>query len=280
MSRHLYPMEFRQEVVVISDVHLGTYGSAAAQLVSYLKSIKPKVLILNGDIIDIWQFNKRYFPDDHMKVIREIIRMLSKGTEVHYITGNHDESLRRFSGFTLANFHLDNKVILDLPTGKAWVFHGDVFDFSIKHSKWIAKLGGKGYDLLILLNTFINWSLVKMGKERISISKKVKDKVKGVISYINNFEENVAQIAMENDYRYVICGHIHQPCIKDFTDENGKVTTYLNSGDWVENNTALEYNNGEWKLIEFKEASVAKKEPKMDKVTIELDMLLGSKDQQ
>jgi hypothetical protein len=48
----------------------------------------------------------------------------------------------------------------------------------------------------------------------------------------------------------------------------------------VENNTALEYNNGEWKLIEFKEASVAKKEPKMDKVTIELDMLLGSKDKQ
>ena len=50
------------EVAVISDVHLGTYGCQADELIAYLNSIQPKKLILNGDIIDIWQFKKRYFP--------------------------------------------------------------------------------------------------------------------------------------------------------------------------------------------------------------------------
>ena len=46
------------DLVIISDVHLGTYGCHAKELLKYLKSIKPKMVILNGDIIDIWQFSK------------------------------------------------------------------------------------------------------------------------------------------------------------------------------------------------------------------------------
>lgn len=239
------------EVVVISDVHLGTYGSAADELVIYLKSIQPKTLVLNGDIIDIWQFNKRYFPQSHLKVIREIFNLAALGAEVYYITGNHDEALRRFSGFSIGNIHLVNKLVLKLPSGTAWFFHGDVFDYSIKHSKWIAKLGGKGYDLLILFNTFVNWCLIKMGRERVSISKRVKDKVKGIISFVNDFENKVAQIAIEKQYNYVICGHIHQPRIKEVSNEQGQKTVYLNSGDWVENHTSLEYINNEWSIFSF-----------------------------
>lgn len=58
------------ETVIISDTHLGTYGCHAEELVCYLKSIRPKKLILNGDIIDIWQFSKSYFPKDHIRVIK------------------------------------------------------------------------------------------------------------------------------------------------------------------------------------------------------------------
>ena len=82
------------EVVVISDVHLGTYGSHAKELLRYLKSIKPKTLILNGDIIDIWQFSKSYWPESHMKVVRRIMKFISVGTPVYYLTGNQDEMLR------------------------------------------------------------------------------------------------------------------------------------------------------------------------------------------
>ena len=235
------------EVVVISDVHLGTYGSNAKELVNYLESIEPEILILNGDIIDIWQFNKRYFPKSHMKVIQSITSLLTKGTKIHYITGNHDEMFRKFANFSIGNFHIQNKLVLKLDTGTAWIFHGDVFDTTMKHSKWVAKLGGKGYDLLILLNTFINWISVKLGREKISLSKKVKDSVKGIIKYVNNFETTAAEIAIENGYDYVVCGHIHQPQIKKIAVKD-KDVTYLNSGDWVENATALEYSDGQWTL--------------------------------
>lgn len=235
------------EVAVISDVHLGTYGSNAKELVNYLESIDPEILVLNGDIIDIWQFNKRYFPKSHMKVIQSITNLLTKGTKIHYITGNHDEMFRKFANFSIGNFHIQNKLVLKLESGTAWIFHGDVFDTTMKHSKWVAKLGGKGYDLLILLNTCINWISVKLGREKISLSKKVKDSVKGIIKYVNNFENTAAEIAIENGYDYVVCGHIHQPQIKKIAVKDKEVT-YLNSGDWVENATALEYTEGKWTL--------------------------------
>ncbi len=171
--------------------------------------------------------------------------------QVYYVTGNHDEMLRKFKGFSLGNFQIVNKLVLPLSTGVAWIFHGDVFDTTMKHSKWVAKLGGKGYDLLIMLNTLMNWCSLKLGKGRISLSKKVKDSVKGVIKYVNNFEETAAEIAIENGYQYVVCGHIHQPQIREIKTKNGK-TTYLNSGDWVENATALEFNYGNWRIYEHK----------------------------
>ena len=163
------------DLLVISDVHLGTYGCRADELVSYLQTIQPKTVVLNGDIIDIWQFSKRYFPSSHMKVIKHLTSLVSEGTPVYYITGNHDEMLRKFKGFKVGSFEIVNKVILDLDGKKTWFFHGDVFDVTMKHSKWLAKLGGKGYDLLILINTFVNWISVRLGGEKLSFSKRIKD---------------------------------------------------------------------------------------------------------
>lgn len=252
-------MERRKiELIVLSDVHLGTYGSRAAELSIYLDSVNPNILVLNGDIIDMWQFSKHYFPQEHVQVLKSVIELLEQGTKVYYITGNHDENLRKFKGLQLGNFSVVNKLLLDLPTGKAWIFHGDVFDTTMKHSKWIAKLGGKGYDLLILINTFVNWCSQKLGRGRVSFSKRVKDSVKGVIKHVNNFEETAAEIAMSNGYKYVVCGHIHQPKIRNFENTDGRSTTYLNSGDWVENMTALEYNGQDWKLVFYNELMMDK----------------------
>ena len=100
------------EIVVISDVHLGTFGSHAIELNKYLSSIKPKVLVLNGDIIDIWQFRKSYFPATHLKIMQKIMSLASKGTKIYYITGNHDEMLRKFSDLNLGNIELVDKLIL------------------------------------------------------------------------------------------------------------------------------------------------------------------------
>ena len=244
------------EIAVISDVHLGTYGCHAKHLLTYLNSIEPKKLVLNGDIIDIWQFSKRYFPKSHMKVIKKIMNMASNGVEVIYITGNHDEMLRKFSNTTIGNISIVDKAVLELNGKKAWFFHGDVFDISIQNAKWLAKLGGYGYDLLTLINRLINWYLEKRGKERYSLSKKVKNGVKGAIKYINDYENVISELAIENGYDYVVCGHIHQPKMEYFENKNGK-TMYLNSGDWIENFTALEYQFKRWKIYNFSKDKLA-----------------------
>ena len=238
------------EVAVISDVHLGTYGCHAAELVKYLKSIKPETLVLNGDIIDIWQFNKNYFPKEHMQVIKQITGMIANGVKVYYVTGNHDEMMRKFEGFEMGSFKIVNKIVLNLEAGRAWIFHGDVFDVTMKHTKWIAKLGGQGYDLLIVFNRFVNRILEKTGREKMSFSKKIKDSVKGAVKHANNFEQTAAEIGISNDYNFVVCGHIHKPEIREIKTETGQIT-YLNSGDWIENLTSLEYNNGAWEIYHY-----------------------------
>jgi UDP-2,3-diacylglucosamine pyrophosphatase LpxH len=188
-----------------------------------------------------------------MQVIKEIFGHLSRGTKIVYITGNHDESLRRYSGLKLGNFQLADKLVLEIDGNKTWIFHGDVFDATTKGSaKIIAKLGGHGYDLLILFNRAINWILKTLGREKMSLSKKVKNSVKKAVKWIGDFEQTAAELAIENEYTHVICGHIHQPQIKTIKTEHGEVV-YMNSGDWIENLTTLEYVNNKWEIYQFDE---------------------------
>lgn len=240
------------EIVVLSDIHLGTYGCNSKELLRYLKSIDPKMIILNGDIIDIWQFNKSYFPESHTKVLRRFLKYVSADIPVYYLTGNHDEMLRKFADFEMGSLKLQNKLVLELDGKKAWFFHGDVFDVTMQYSKWLAKLGAIGYDSLIMLNTFINYFLTKLGREKMSLSQKIKASVKNAVKFINDFENTAAEIAIEKEFDYVICGHIHQAEKKLYTNEKGSVT-YLNSGDWVESLTALEYNDKNWTIYQYKE---------------------------
>ena len=238
------------DLVIISDVHLGTYGCHAKELLRYLQSINPKVIVLNGDIIDIWQFSKSYWPQSHMKVVRKIMKYITENVPVYYLTGNHDELFRKFTDLNLGSFKLQNKLVLNLDGKKAWIFHGDVFDVTMQNSKWLAKLGAIGYDTLIVINRFVNWCLKLIGKEKMSFSKRIKARFKDAVKFINDFENTAAGLAIENGYSYVICGHIHQPEIRTIANEKGSVS-YLNSGDWVENLTALEYHNGKWEIFRY-----------------------------
>lgn len=237
-------------LVVLSDVHLGTYGCHSNELYKYLKGIRPQVLVLNGDIIDIWQFSKRYWPKSHMAVVKQILNLASKGTKVYYLTGNHDETLRKFNGVKMGNIQILNQLVLELDGKKHWFFHGDVFDVIIQYSKWLARLGSVSYDALILLNVFVNRINKLFGKGRVSLSKKIKNGVKTAVKYINSFEETAAQMAIKNNYDCIVCGHIHHPDDRIIITDDGNIR-YLNSGDWVENLTSLEYNDKEWKIYRF-----------------------------
>jgi UDP-2,3-diacylglucosamine pyrophosphatase LpxH len=269
------------DVVVLSDVHLGTYGCRAKELVNYLKSITTNILILNGDIIDGWQFSKRYFPGAHMMVLKEILQFVTNGTRVFYITGNHDEMMRRYADIQIGNFTLTDKLVLEIDNKMTWIFHGDVFDNTTKGgAKVLAKLGSSGYSLLIRFNRFINFILKFLGRERVSISKRVMAGVNKAVSKINDFELIAAELAIEKKYDYVLCGHIHQPQKKVVETKDGKVT-YLNSGDWVEHCTALEYHQNEWTIFEYDEKNfpatqTIEMKPSLNVMTDEINFYINS----
>lgn len=262
------------EIVILSDIHLGTYGCHATELVAYLKSVRPKLLILNGDIIDGWAFSKRYFPNSHMAVISEIFRMMQKDTKVIYITGNHDEFLRKYTDLSMGNLFLTDKYLLEIDGKKHWIFHGDIFDHTTKGgAKIIAKIGGIGYDWLILLNRAINWFLDSIGRQKVSLSKKIKNSVKKAVKFIADFEEKAIELAIDNHYEYVICGHIHMPSDREVVTEKGK-THYLNSGDWIENLSWLEYNEGKWSLNFFDETKFKKPEIETYDMSVNMEELI------
>jgi UDP-2,3-diacylglucosamine pyrophosphatase LpxH len=244
------------DVAVLSDLHLGTYGCRAKEIITYLKSISPQILILNGDIIDIWQFSKRYFPSTHVAVIKEILNLMTAGTRVIYVTGNHDEMLRLYIDLQVVQFQLTDKLVIEIDHKMTWIFHGDVFDNTTKGSaKFWAKMGSNGYAVLLGFNRFINKLTKFFGREKVSLSKRVMKKVNESIIKIDEFETLIAELAIEKKYDYVICGHIHQPQKRVISNKDGSVV-YLNSGDWVEHLTSLEYYNNDWHIYQYEESKM------------------------
>ncbi|WP_423126378.1 UDP-2,3-diacylglucosamine diphosphatase [Gaoshiqia sp. Z1-71] len=246
-------MKTRQpEIAVISDLHLATRASKAKKVLKYLKSINPGMLVLNGDIIDSWRFSRKYFPKSHLKVIRQFIRMLEKGVHVIYITGNHDEFLRKFNQTQMGNLKIVNQLILEIDGKKTWIFHGDIFDHIIHRAKWLAKFGAAIYGLLSVVNHGLNQLLSPFGLKEFILYKSIKDKLVKDRFQVSPFERVVSKTASAQGYKTVICGHTHQPRDKQIINEHGAVH-YLNCGDWVEHFTAAEYQNGKWNLFQYKD---------------------------
>ncbi len=241
------------DVAVISDVHLGTYACRARELLAYLRSINPRLLILNGDIIDGWQFTKHYFPALHMEVVRQILEMNASGTRLIYITGNHDEMLRRYSGMQLGSFQLTDKLLLEINGRSTWIFHGDVFDRTTSgQARLLTRLGSNGYALLLGFNKFMNRCARFFGRPPSSFANSVMKQFNKRFVKLEAFEQLVGELAVNKGYDYVICGHTHQSANKSIVCNNGSVM-YLNSGDWVQSMTALEFRDNEWFLYKQEE---------------------------
>ena len=238
------------DICVLSDLHLGTYGCRAEELLEYLKQIEPARLILNGDVIDAWQFRKKYFPPSHWEVLERILEMANTGTIVYYLIGNHDDILRRFQSIDLGNIRLRQQLELRIQSKTYWFFHGDVFDASVLISPLLASLGGKGYDYLIRINAWINSWRMSFGYPKISFAHRVKRSVKHAVKFISDFEKQAIRMGIRKGVDVVVCGHIHQPCIEVIKSEEGSIT-YMNSGDWLENLTALEYVASQWSLYKY-----------------------------
>lgn len=220
----------------ISDVHLGTRGAKADYLCDFLKHNECETLYLVGDIIDGWRMKKKaYWPQAHINVIRRILTRAKRGTRVIYVTGNHDDFLRRYSGMTFGNIELVDEYIHTAPDGQRyWVIHGDAFDGVVCNQRWLAIVGDWAYEAVLKLNVIFNRARQALGMDYWSLSAYLKYRVKTAVNFISDFEKTLAQECRKRGLQGVVCGHIHHPEVSTIDD-----IRYANSGDWVESCSAL-----------------------------------------
>lgn len=228
--------KLRFKTIFISDVHLGAPECKAVQASHFLKNTLCEKLVLNGDIIDAWALARSgKWTKEHTHFIRTVLRKMEKeNTEVYYLRGNHDDVLERFMPLKIDNLHVVGEHIHESPHGRYLVVHGDGFDHVTTNHKWVANLGAVGYNTLLRLNRFYNDYRQWRGLEAFSFAKWVKAKVKGAVSFVGKYEEQLQSLAHTRDCKGIICGHIHTPADKMYGDVH-----YLNSGDWVESLTAV-----------------------------------------
>ena len=249
----------------ISDVHLGTPGCQAKFLLDFLKHNESDTLYLVGDIIDGWRLKKSiYWPQSHNDVVQKILRKARKGTEVVYVPGNHDESIRQFLGLSFGEIKVVPEAIHTTADGrKLWITHGDLFDGVMQYAKWLAYAGDNLYSLILYFNRYLNLLRVRMGMQYWSLSQYLKHQVKNAVSYIADFEMIMAREARLRGCQGVVCGHIHKAEIRMIDN-----LLYCNDGDWVESLTALvETHEGELKIVHW--PRILDDKPVIEEVTVE-----------
>ena len=237
--------------VWISDIRLGTRGCKAELLVEFLMSIECDRLYLVGDIIDGWRLKRGwYWPAAHNDVVRRILKMARRGTDVVYVPGNHDEVFRDYVGLSFGGVRLVEHAIHETPDGRRLlIVHGDIFDGVVLYARWLAFLGDRAYELLLKANIAFNAVRRRFGLPYWSLSAHLKKKVKNAVEYISRFEEAVAHAARDLGLDGVVCGHIHSAEVRRLD-----AITYYNCGDWVESCTALvEHNDGTLVVLDWPE---------------------------
>jgi UDP-2,3-diacylglucosamine pyrophosphatase LpxH len=226
----------KHQAIIVSDLHLGTKDSKAEEFIEFIEKNPTDLLILNGDIVDGWALNRgTKWKKQHTKVISKLLQLSNK-TKIIWIRGNHDEFIQEFIGTHLGAIEIreDYKLDINNTMESYYIFHGDVIDVFITKYKWLSKIGSVGYDFALWLNRVYNTYRKWRKLPYISISQKIKESVKVATNYVNDFEVTALSMATKKGCNGVICGHIHQPADRMI---GGK--RYLNSGDWIENMSAI-----------------------------------------
>jgi UDP-2,3-diacylglucosamine pyrophosphatase LpxH len=240
--------------IFISDVHLGTKMCQANKLLEFLKDNESEKLYLVGDIIDCWAMSKTiYWPQAHNDIVQKILRKARKGTDVIYISGNHDEVLRNFDDQFFGNVEIREKAVYISAQNKPiLVIHGDQFDVVMKNAAWLAHFGSLAYDLSMNLNVAVNRIRRWFNLPYWSLSKWAKYKVKKAVNFMGKYEDQLSGYAKSEECAGIICGHIHHANIRVIND-----VEYMNCGDWCESCTALvEHYDGTWEIIRWGEPNV------------------------
>jgi UDP-2,3-diacylglucosamine pyrophosphatase LpxH len=207
----MIPLSFH--TIIISDIHLGSPMCQAKTLLKFLKNIRVKNLILNGDVFEDLNFNR--LQKWHWKCFGQI-RKISDHCKVIWNRGNHDEIDSKFLS------HLLGVTITDQYKFKAFgkkmfAAHGDQWDRYIYRHPIATKILTEIYRFLQKI----------MATHMTKATRYLKKKSKLLLKNHQTLLDNAFDFALNNDFEAVFYGHTHKACL-DYRE--GKI--YGNSGTW------------------------------------------------
>ncbi len=245
------PERLHYKTIWLSDIHLGFKDCRAEYLLNFLSRVECETVYLVGDVVDLWSLKRTlYWPSSHYEVLRKLFRMANSGTRVVYIPGNHDEPFRDYVGHIFGPIEVKREAVYTSVSGKRLLmFHGDCLDEHIRLSKWESLIGDYAYDLLLFVNRWANFFRRRFGRHYWSLATYIKQRIPNAVQVIDVFEQAAVKAARDRGLDGVICGHIHQPALKEIDG-----LLYCNDGDWIENCTVLgETHEGHFELLNWTE---------------------------
>ena len=211
--------------LIVSDLHLGNPESQYKKLLLILAKADFTELYLAGDIFDLWVKDFLDIKRDCFDFFKTLDDLISKGIVVNYFLGNHDEEIDVTDPvFDRINIKLtDLEIIADK---KVKFFHGDRYDYLMKNYSLAFK--------------FCAWFFSLFGSSyQTSLSSK--RRTKNFAFLLNEIKETAIK---ENSHVDVlIMGHTH---IAEDVIVDG--IRYINSGDWINNNSYIVDENGKFEL--------------------------------
>jgi UDP-2,3-diacylglucosamine pyrophosphatase LpxH len=204
------------EIVIISDIHLGSDVCQVDRLYKFLDKIQTQILIINGDLFDSWDF--RRLRKDHWKILKKL-RQLSDKIKVVWISGNHDGPAEMVSHLIGVDFV--NEYLVESGHKKMLVLHGDIFDNFISKYPMFTKFADKIYRLIQRYDRFHN--------NQYYYSNLAKRNSKTFLRCSEQIADRALQYCKDKNCDFVICGHTHAVLTKA-----SDMVEYYNCGCWTE----------------------------------------------
>ena len=223
--------------LIISDLHLGSLHSKEDQLCQMLNEVEFDELILAGDIIDFIKI-----PTFTKRTVKFIEMLRAKGKPIIYIIGNHDINLTEFDNETIGDMRFADKYQFEYAGRTYRVMHGHQFDTGIVTWRFSMKIVSIFQDML---ERWLKWDMASW-IVKYKLKKRKLRRIWDILKW-----NKTADV--------FIMGHTHIPEAVIWIDEEEKIKTYVNTGDWIEHQTYALIKDGQIRLKKYKK--------KLDKIT-------------